>query len=335
MIARWQRTTLALLAGAMLACAGEQQAAPAPRTGTERMADTGRPYRQAVANPLGNPFLSRERADAIQTKIALQTGPSDFNDRFRMAQERLKAGQTREAIAELKRSCATRASRRTPSRRGTKPVFDLLALAYLRLGEQENCIDNPAANVCILPLEGGGAAHASGGRARRDRAVHGAAALLPRRPRLAVAAQHRVARGRRVSGQRAEAMAHSGPGAARRTTLSALPQHRRRRRLAVTGLAGGAEHRGLQRRRAARHLHHVVGARPVRRTSSSPTGRRLRRPHRRVGARRASRAASTVRADYDNDGDVDISCCAAPGSARRAVPELAAAQPRRRSRSRT
>jgi hypothetical protein len=37
----------------------------------------------------------------------------------------------------------------------TKPLFDLLAIAWLRLGEQENCLDNPSASVCILPLDAG------------------------------------------------------------------------------------------------------------------------------------------------------------------------------------
>jgi len=47
----------------------------------------------------------------------------------------------------------------------TKPLFDLLAIAYLRLGEQENCLENPAADVCILPLARAGKhAHEEGAR---------------------------------------------------------------------------------------------------------------------------------------------------------------------------
>jgi hypothetical protein len=157
MIALAKTTVLTLAAGAMLACAGEQQAAPAPRTGTQRMADTLKAlYAQALTNPLGNPFLSRQRADAIRSMITFSSGSSDFDSRFRMAQERLMAGQTRESIDEIQKLMHDAQLADSTMSVQTKPIFDLLALAYLRLGEQENCVDNPAANVCILPLEGGG-----------------------------------------------------------------------------------------------------------------------------------------------------------------------------------
>src|SRR4029079_11530703 len=88
------RAALAIIAGAAaLACAGEQQAAPAPRTGTQRMADTLKAlYAETVANPQGNPFLSRQRADMIRSMITFGGGATDFDNRFRMAQERLMAG---------------------------------------------------------------------------------------------------------------------------------------------------------------------------------------------------------------------------------------------------
>ena len=110
---------------------------------------------RSVANPERNPFLNRERADAIQATLGRLNGYQALNARHRMADEWLRAGMSREAIAELEGIIADgglSADRITPQ---TKPLFDLLALAYLRLGEQENCFDNPAANVCILPLSGG------------------------------------------------------------------------------------------------------------------------------------------------------------------------------------
>lgn len=129
--------------------------APRPRSGTERMADTLAAINaQALANPMANPFLSRERAEAIQTMLARQTGNEAINSRFMMAQERLVAGQTREAIAALEsmaRDLGLSPDKVTPQ---SKQLFDLLALAFLRLGEQQNCLDNAAANICILPFEG-------------------------------------------------------------------------------------------------------------------------------------------------------------------------------------
>lgn len=141
-----------------LGCDQEERSPPPdPRDGTARMADTlAFIYAQALAEPKSNPFLNRERADAIQALVARQTGFQALNNRHALAEERLKAGQTREAIAELEglmRDAGLSADGITLRK---KPVFDLLAIAYLRLGEQENCLDNPAANVCILPLRGGG-----------------------------------------------------------------------------------------------------------------------------------------------------------------------------------
>jgi hypothetical protein len=149
--------TAAIITAAIGCGAAESRSAAAPRSGTARMADTLKAlYTQALANPLGNPFLSRQRADAIQSTITYRSGSRDLDKRFRVAQERLMAGQTREAIADLEK--LLRDSELPPDHipPDAKPLFDLIALAYLRLGEQENCIGNPAANVCILPLEGGG-----------------------------------------------------------------------------------------------------------------------------------------------------------------------------------
>jgi hypothetical protein len=136
----------------------EPKAGPATpaRSGTARMADTlAAIAAQSVASPEGNPFLNRERADGIQSTLARLTGYPALNARHRMADEWLRAGLSREAIAELEGVIQEGGLSEDAITPQTKPLFDLLALAYLRLGEQENCFDNPAANVCILPLSGG------------------------------------------------------------------------------------------------------------------------------------------------------------------------------------
>lgn len=38
----------------------------------------------------------------------------------------------------------------------TKLIYELLALSYMRLGEQQNCINSHNAESCIMPLQGGG-----------------------------------------------------------------------------------------------------------------------------------------------------------------------------------
>src|SRR5207247_2452522 len=74
----------------------------------------------------------------------------DPQDRFNLAQERLLAGQTREAIADLESVQLAMRLTVDPRLPQNKPFFDLLAIAYLRLGEQENCNLNPNTSVCIL-----------------------------------------------------------------------------------------------------------------------------------------------------------------------------------------
>lgn len=143
---------------AALGCAAESRKPEPPsheRGGTQRMADTLAAINaRVVANPEANIFLNRERADELQALIAGLRGSEALNKRHWMAEERLKAGQTREAIDELEKLLTDAGVSRDTITPQLKPVFDLLAIAYLRLGEQENCLTNPAANVCILPLEG-------------------------------------------------------------------------------------------------------------------------------------------------------------------------------------
>ena len=129
----------------------------APRDGTAQMTDTLKVlYARALAAPMSNIFLNRARADMIQATMARPSGPNARLSRYSLAQERLRAGQTREAIDDL--HALMQAAGISPDQitQDTKPLFDLLAIACLRLGEQENCLANPGASVCILPLEGAG-----------------------------------------------------------------------------------------------------------------------------------------------------------------------------------
>ncbi|MEA2766126.1 MAG: hypothetical protein QOK07_2530 [Gemmatimonadaceae bacterium] len=162
---------LSLLVSVGLGCGGDARSAR-PRDGTARMADTlAVIYAQALASPESNRFLNRERADKLQAQLAQSTNGDIGIKRYEMAEERLKAGQTREAIAELegvlrdKKLSMDGGLSADSIHIGYKPIFDLLAIAYLRLGEQENCLGNPAANACILPLKNGGRhSHQEGAR---------------------------------------------------------------------------------------------------------------------------------------------------------------------------
>ncbi|MGH7561225.1 MAG: CRTAC1 family protein [Gemmatimonadales bacterium] len=130
---------------------------PVERSGTERMADTlAVLYSAAVRSPEPYIFLNRVRADSLEARLPGLSGTEALGTRFLLAQERLRGGQAREAIAQLDtlfRRAGIPADGITAT---NKPLFDLFAVAWLRLGEQDNCLDNPGAGVCILPLAGAG-----------------------------------------------------------------------------------------------------------------------------------------------------------------------------------
>jgi hypothetical protein len=141
-------TLLALLVGGSLGCGARTARST---DGTKQMADTlAYLYAQAMAQPERYEFFNRERADALQTRIFQQGGRAGPDDRYALARQLLLAGRTRDAISELedlRHTTGVALDARYPQ---NKPFFDLLGIAYLRLGEQENCNLNPNTSVCIL-----------------------------------------------------------------------------------------------------------------------------------------------------------------------------------------
>ncbi len=112
-------------------------------------------YARAIANPMTNPFLNRERVAEITKEVAALQGGAAMEGQFRLAEEQLKAGRTQDAIDGLERLIKDAGISWDTIAPRQKPFFDLLGVAYMRLGEQQNCLTNPAANICILPLAGG------------------------------------------------------------------------------------------------------------------------------------------------------------------------------------
>ena len=168
----WPRLALALL---LAACGGGGGGGgddgggafgSAVKGDTKRMADSLLAINaRAYAAPAGNPFLNTARATALEAQLVGQ-GPTDAMDaRFSLAEERLKAGRTQEAIDGLEALVAAAGITWETIEPHQKPFFDLLAVAYMRLGEQQNCLGSTAANICILPLRGG-ARHAKQAGAR-------------------------------------------------------------------------------------------------------------------------------------------------------------------------
>lgn len=147
-------TALTLLSGCNRA-AGEAPVRT-EEEGTRAMArELASLYTDAVARPGANIFANRLRADSIAANLARAGDARDVQGRYMLAQERILAGQTREGITLLETLAAELGINVRTFTAQTKPLIDLLAIANLRLGEQENCAAGTAANACILPLDGG------------------------------------------------------------------------------------------------------------------------------------------------------------------------------------
>ena len=162
----------AVSVGLSLACDTQQPAharAVPLRTDTRRMADTLAVLSaKALAEPMSNPFLNHARAQSLRVTIAAEGGgPANLQHaalaRRRAAQGgRDPRGDGRARDAWM-RDARVSADTITDQK---KALFELRAIASLRLGEQENCLGTPVSNRCIPPPRGSRATHARGRRTR-------------------------------------------------------------------------------------------------------------------------------------------------------------------------
>lgn len=138
------------LAAALALCSCRAPAAE--KDGSALMADTlAALYRQASARPGNYEFLNRERAAAIAAGLQREgNGRRDMRDVYALARELLLAGETRQAIDLLENLIGSTGVVLNSRHPQYKSLFDLLGIAYLRLGEQENCNLNPNTSICIL-----------------------------------------------------------------------------------------------------------------------------------------------------------------------------------------
>ncbi len=108
----------------------------------------------ATADPDRYPFLNRERAAKFRAQLEQLTDPQQGPPlAFALAKELLFAGETAQAIDLFEQ---IRELIHQPGARPDPFIVERLnrfiAIAYLRLGEQENCIANHGPGACILPI---------------------------------------------------------------------------------------------------------------------------------------------------------------------------------------
>ncbi|MFB6097624.1 MAG: FG-GAP-like repeat-containing protein [Salinibacter sp.] len=125
--------------------------------GTRRMADTlAAIAERAHEHPMDYYYLNARRAEVLKQRIKTASRRRRPRLRLRRAFELLNAGQTEKAIAALNELMRDQRIKARGVTRRTKPLFDLLAASYLRLGEQRNCLRNYTGKACILPIRGTG-----------------------------------------------------------------------------------------------------------------------------------------------------------------------------------
>lgn len=103
-------------------------------------------------DPLQFYNLNKERARVLGQQLSANTDPKKQAQlTYTYTTELLASGQLDAAINTL-----TPLTSQLPLAKNSKPFYDLLALAYLRKGEIENCLNNHNKESCILPIGGGG-----------------------------------------------------------------------------------------------------------------------------------------------------------------------------------
>ncbi|MEM1097007.1 MAG: CRTAC1 family protein [Bacteroidota bacterium] len=111
----------------------------------------------AEARPISNVYLNRVRAEGLSQVTPPDNPEQWFRYKLTLGQEYLRAGRNRDAIATYEDVLARfNAAPEPPPESYRLVVLDMLGISYLRLAEEENCIDNPSVDRCLFPIREGG-----------------------------------------------------------------------------------------------------------------------------------------------------------------------------------
>ncbi|MFM8371350.1 MAG: hypothetical protein ACKOCO_03130, partial [Bacteroidota bacterium] len=137
----------------IFSCKNEKVSPPAPADGHHRMiAILDSIFRKA--SPLDCYNLNSRKAALIKDKLDQEVNSGGrISLQFRYADQLMNAGQNEAATMELL-DVVQQINDSLYDQ--SKLIYELLALTYMRLGEQQNCINSHNAASCIVPLTGGG-----------------------------------------------------------------------------------------------------------------------------------------------------------------------------------
>jgi hypothetical protein len=158
---RFQRNCCALLlCGVAVAAAGQAPARPAPLAHGEGARRMGQRLRAIFAayDWKSDPNKPFERSTYLEVVLTRNLSLNDeITVRMELANEQLRAGFSERAVDTMETLVKHIELHLSELPRPLQAeIHQLLALSYLRLGEQENCIGNHNALSCNFPLHGGG-----------------------------------------------------------------------------------------------------------------------------------------------------------------------------------
>src|SRR5262249_10938413 len=132
--------------------------------GTKKMAERLQKITEA-SDPTKNLYMNEKRAELFGEELNHLLALPDTSDKgakvldvaSKYATELLLAGKSWEAIQEFTRLDAfIKASDVKFGNQTRSSLRHYLAIAYLRLAEQENCLTNHTTDSCLMPIQGNG-----------------------------------------------------------------------------------------------------------------------------------------------------------------------------------
>ena len=134
-------------------CAAERRAYLAP--GTQRMAERLRKHIEDAG--LENPNANLQRSESARAQLLLSNNLArTFGLRLDLAVNLLNGGKSEAALKEFENVRQFLIGNGKMSARNASELRTFIALASLRLGEQENCLSNHTTDSCLFPIRAGG-----------------------------------------------------------------------------------------------------------------------------------------------------------------------------------
>ncbi|MBT5166887.1 MAG: hypothetical protein HOL92_00235, partial [Opitutales bacterium] len=109
-------------------------------------------------NPANNGYLNDQRATYMRQSLSNDIPMGEqIMERYKLAEEYVRANQNENAINVIEEIHTKIAHIPKESIRAILRDFNnLLALAWIRFGEQENCLQNHSSDSCLFPISGNG-----------------------------------------------------------------------------------------------------------------------------------------------------------------------------------